>query len=303
MRKPSVYLSDQFLLHIWPEYSLKLMNKRTRENYFSIVCMICDYTKTDFLELTHVQARSYFDSLLAHQPGKRRVALSTISSRLSALRSVSTYIVENKDRYNIDENYTNVFLYIDLPENSEYLDKEDIPTIKELDKLLIAASDNPMMYLIFALVIRCGFTAGEVCKMKVSQICEDAANRFSVVFHEKNRTRYVKIPDDVVPILMNYKKFIPNTSEYMFYNKRGYVLKVRNLETLVNKYVSKAGLSNYTIQDIRNAAICYMRASGADELSVADYVGVEARWMYRYDYVIQELDMQPVDLTKIRIIN
>lgn len=303
MRRSSNYMSALFKDIIWPEFSKKLTNERAQDNYYSIVCMLCDYTQTDFLEISYAQAKAYFDSLFVPKPNRKRIALSTIQSRLSALRSISSFISENKETYGIPDAYGNVFFYVDIPVLDENVKKEDIPTVKELGTILLAASEDPMMFLIFSMVIRCGFAASEICKMKVSQICEDAANRFSVAFHEKTRTRYVKLPNDVVTVLMDYRKYLKVKQEFMFYNKKGHVLKVRNLESLVRKYVSKGLVSkDYTIQDIRNAAVCHMKASGADDVSTADYIGVEARWMYRYDDVIKELDMQPVDLVKLRIV-
>jgi site-specific recombinase XerD len=304
MREASIYMSELFVNKIWPDFSKdKLKNKRAHQNYYSIVCMLCDNAKSDFLDLSPALAQSYFDSLTTQKPKKRRIALSTIQSRLSAMRSISSYILENREKYDISTSYTNVFLFIDIPPLDENVKREDIPTVKELNDILISSSEDAMMFLIFSMVIRCGFAASEICKMKVSQICEDAANNFSVTFHEKNRTRYVKLPEDVVMVLLDYRRFIKVSQEYMFYNKKGHVLKVRNLETLVRKYVSLAGVSKYyTIQDIRNAAVCYMKASGADDISIANFIGIEARWMYRYDYVVKELDMQPVDLVKLRIL-
>lgn len=306
MRSPSQYMSDFFINDIWPVYASRLTNKRTKENYFNIVCAFCDYIENDFLDVTVSQAKDYFDSIQKYIPNKKKISNNTIQCRLSTLRSLSSFIVENKDKLKIPDEYINVFLYIDVPEVDEYIRKEDIPSIKELNKLLQVVSDdnNLMMHLILAMVIRCAFTASEICKMRVSQIIEDSDNRIAVVFKEKDKERFVKLPEDVVTLLLNYRKQIPLSADHMFYNKKNFVLKVRNLESLVRKYVKMAGLSKeFTIQDIRKAAVCYMKASGADDVSISKMIGVEGRWMYRYDRVIEELDLQPVDLAKIRIIH
>lgn len=298
IRVQSVFMSDLFVNAIWPQFSMKLKNKRTVENYFSIYCMICDKAGCDFLDLNHAQVQDYFDSLRDEGLSK-----TTILSRLSAMRSISDFIISKKTTFGLPEDYHNVFYHIRVDFPDEMIKRTDIPSMQELNDILLAADGDMLMKLIFSMVIRCGFTASEVCKMKVSQIREDADGRFCVVFQERDKIRYVKLPEDVVDILMMYKKQLPLSAEYMFYNKKNFVLKVRNLETLVRKYVRKAGISkDYTIQDIRNGALCYMKAFGAKDADIADYVGIEERWMYRYDKVVDELNLQPVDLVKIRII-
>lgn len=300
MRPASKYMSDTTSKTIWSSFSINLKSTRTKDNYYSTLCMICDFTKCDFLDITRSQAQNYFDSLLEPRGDKKRLSLTTVQSRLSMLSSIATYIEENKKNFNLDNSFSNIYLYINLPELSDYLKPDNIPTIKELNSILKASSSDPMMYLIFALVIKCGFTASEVCKIKQSHVVEDKAGRFCVEIHEKNKTRYVKLSEDLVKIFLDYPK---PSGEYLFYNARGLNLKVRNLELYVRKYVSLAGVSkNYTLQDIRNAAICYLKASGVDDISVSKYVGVEGRWMYRYDYVLEELNFQAVDMSKIRIL-
>lgn len=304
MKKSSTYLSDKFNTFIWPAFKNKLKNNHSKENYYSIICMICEDAKKDFLELEYKYVKSYFDSLTdATKIKQKKLSEKTIQSKLSALRSVASYIEKNKELYEVP-NYDNVFRFIENPKNNDvYFKKEDIPSQNELLKLLTISTDNMMAHLIFAMVIKCGFTASEICDMKLSQIYEDAAGRFCVKFTEKDGTRYVKLPEDVVLILLEYKKTIPDSSIYLFYNKWKKKLQIRSLETLVNKYVKEADLTkNYTIKDLRNAAINMMLKAGADQTSVASYVGVDGRWLYRFDNVVKELDSQPVDKVKFKIL-
>lgn len=297
----SKYLSDTIKEYIWPTFSMGLKTKRARDNYYSVLCMICNYTKRDFLDITYTQAQEYFDYLLISNNKKKRLALSTVQSRLSMLNSFAKYIVENKKNLNIDRPYTNIYMYINIPEYDNYIKPDDIPSIEELNKLLEVSSDNNMMYLIFALVIKCAFSTSEICKMKESHIVEDLSGRFCVEINEYNKIRRVKLPDDIVGIIKDYMKYKP-AGEYLFYNKKGLNLKVRNLESYCKKYMKMAELKKaYTLQDIRNAAICYMKSSGASDDSIAKYIGVDGRWMYRYDCVLEELDLQAVDYSKIII--
>ncbi|SFO68808.1 hypothetical protein SAMN04489757_17110 [Anaerocolumna aminovalerica] len=91
--------------------------------------------------------------------------------------------------------------------------------------------------------------------------------------------------------------------EYLFYNKKNSVLRVRSLETLLKNALLKAEIDKpYTLQDIRNASIAYMIHSCAKSNEIADYAGVSDRWIYRYDKIIDELNYAPCDYVHFRMI-
>lgn len=304
MLEPSVHMSEKFLV-IWNDFQNKLKTDRAKDNYFSTLCMICNFASKDFLDLTYSDADKYFRMLQEPKSKSKRVKLSTVQGRLSALRSVSSYIKEFESRYDLGEVYENFFFYIKLPEQDVFLKKEDVPTINEVDRLLIAADNNLMMFLIISMVFRCGFTASEICKMTISQLISDPAENYGVEFRERGGTRIVKLPHDVVTILKKYLQTLPvglNKSEFLFHNKRGTKLTVRNLDLYVSELVKEAGLSKpFTIKDIRHATIVHMRKANAKDEDIANCLGLDTRWIFRYDQVVEELKYQPMDLVKIRI--
>lgn len=300
MKQPSPYMSELTINHIFKDFAVQLKNERTKVNYFSIICYICDYAKTDLIQLSVNQAQEYFNSLL-HGTGKR-LSIKTIHSRLYALRSIYSFLIEHKNDYELPYSFHNIFDKVNIPEMNPSIKSEDIPSMEEMDRLLEVTKNDFMMYLILSLVFRCSLSASEVCNLKMKQLGKDRRERNFIVFHDKKKERYVKLPEDIMSLLNGYLATLSDQKEYLFYNKRDNVLKVRNLESLMKKYVIAAKLSKeFTIQDIRNASIAYMLASGAETQDVAKYAGVDVQWMYRYNDVITELDLQPVDLVNIQI--
>lgn len=300
MRTPCEYLSPQFL-EFWNIFSRSLKNQRTRENYFSSVCLLCEYTKCDFLSLTSYQVQAYFDELTAKSRKEHKPTYKTICSKLAMFHSISEYACTQKDQLNIPVDYKNIFLPIRIPEISEVLSVGDVPTVKEVDKVLIACEKDTMLFCIVTLAFRCGLTASEICSLKPNQFFEDANKNHGIEFHRGKTIRRIKVPEDVMAIITPYVEKCPAGMDYLFYNKRGLPLKVRNLESYFSKALMKAGIPPLTIQDIRNSSVVYMLRYGADPEKTAEYFGVESRWMYRYAKVVEELSVSPIDLIHIKI--
>lgn len=300
MRNASIYFSKTFNL-IWQQFieSGALILPRTQRDYFTNVCSICDFLKKDFLDISYKDAQYYFD----HISQTQQLKVSSLNAKLASLRSISTYILKNidRDKYDIDSNFTNVFSRVIITAQDNYIKKDSIPTPKELQLILESASSNDMLFLILSLIIKCSLTVSQVCNLKPSQIATDAAERGFIIFSNGPKTRFVKLPTDVMELLISYTNSY-GVNNFLFYNKHNKPLRPRTLETLFQSYLSKSEIQkSFTLQDIRNASIVYMLKGGASQSAVADYIGVSNRWMFRFNQVIDELDNAPCDYLNINI--
>ena len=73
-----------------------------------------------------------------------------------------------------------------------------------------------------------------------------------------------------------------NSSEYLFYNKYGNQLNTMYISRLLKKYTVKAGIHNYSAQQLRNSCIYTMFAYGADTEGVAEEMGITPDNLKRY---------------------
>lgn len=296
MRLASVFLSDRFITEIWPVYSMTLKRKKTRSDYFSYVCSICDHCRCDFKDVNAVMAQQYFDNL---GKGEDALHIKSLHARLSALRSISRFIVTN----GLYEDYSNPFFTVDLNPYSNNIHISDIPSAYEISELLQACSEDSQMTLIICFALRCGLSASELCNIRVSDIEEDNNGIYAVTIHSpgKKQSRIVKIPSDVVAKLLDhFSKSVMN--EFLFTNSRGDQLKVRTLQNMMKNTVTAAGLSrNITLQELRNSSISYMLAGGAAPEDVSSYVGISNRWMYRFNGVRDEIQSAPCDYNRLTI--
>lgn len=300
MAKASIYLSNNFKL-IWQHIieSGTLMLPRTQSDYLANICSICDFLKKDFLDISYMDAQFYFD----HLSQSRRLKVSSLNVKLASLRSISSYILKNieHDKFNIDPSFTNVFSKVNITPTDNYVKKESIPTQSELKQILDSISSNDMLFLIVSLIIKSSLTVSQVCNLKPSQIVLDGADRGCIIFSNGKKTRFVKIPADVMDLLVSYTNTY-GVYDFLFYNKHMRPLRPRTLETLFQSHISKLELQkDFTLQDIRNASIAYMLKGGASQSAVADYIGVSGRWMFRFNQVIDELSDAPCDYLNFNI--
>lgn len=296
MQERNTYLSEYFIDTVWLGYERTLKRKKTRDNYFTAVCSLCDFAKQDFTEITAAQAAAYFQMRKSKEP---RPTEKTMHTWLSAYRGLGRYIEDYCKNIPAYETYRSPFERLYLDEYTDQIHASELPTEKELDQILQTAKnmdDGGQMYLIMLLATKCAMTAGEIRSLTPQKIQQDAGGRVFVVFKEKHGSnRIVKLPDTVKNYLVLNQETFKNR-EALFLNKNGTPLSERSLQIYVKKLVEHAGIAHpVTLQDIRNLTIAKMLACGATEEETATYVGIEQRWMYRYSMLLPELDFAPCD--------
>lgn len=308
-------MTDEFLYSIWTFFEANL-SKRTRKNYFQVVKNYVNVTNISPENLTNEAALKYFN-YLTNKVKNNELSYNTAAMRLSVMRKLCDYIKYKKDLEK--EPYINYFKEYAIPEKDKTLKEEDIPTDKELDNLLLLASEvnDSLFYIVLSLVIKCGLRTSEICQLTNKSIYLDKDNTICLKIDKQKKVgRLIKLPKDVDFLFKNYlqghniKQYSDlqeDDVQYIFMNKRNTNLKVRDAERLLKKYIRK-GVDDkriskeYTLQDIRHSAIKYMLLGGAGQDSVADYCGITERWMTRYNRVVNESSsLLAADLSVITI--
>ena len=301
MREPSIYFSPTFYPQIWQDFSRSFKSKCAKSDYFMLCCDICDFAGKDFLALTDDDTQAYFDLLLSRQMNGK-LSLDTINVKFYRLHSLSKYISLNQEKYKIT--YLNPFSYVTIPQISEYIDISHVPTIAQMDRILSQAKTDRRLFFIVSLIVRCGFTVGEICSMRSDAFIQDAAGNYAVRITYRNKSRFVKLPLDMVALLNDYISATATDSPSLFSNNRGNPMRPRDLERLyAATIVFDETLPKFTLSDLRNGAAAYMLQSGASGKMVADYIGIHPGWMHRYDKVLKELQVSAVDYTNIKIVS
>ncbi len=279
-------------MNIWNIYQETLKSAQSKREYFFAVKDVCTYSRKSFLEINQIDAQAYFNYLRT-----TRLKASTITARQAKLRSISNFFMRQAKLLDIDYAY-NPFANINfMPETSFYIDSSHVPDMEALDSLLSRASSDPELYLVLALVIKCGLSTGEICQIRMSDFFLDSIGYPYLKINFKGKIRDIKISSDVVDILNVYTSF-KSPVTYLFENRNKRPLRVRDLERHYQKLFSDV---DYTLSDIRNGAIAAMLAQGIPQASVAAYLGITPVWLRRFEPHIPEMGLQAIDLNRITI--
>lgn len=296
MGKESSYISDEYLVQYWEPFAATFSREKTRNDYFSNICSLCDYIKKDVLEANEEDVECYIRHLLA-QVRAGRLKQSTVNLKASILHAVYNDLMQ-RGGYK----QGNPVRKDDLPQVSVYLRPDEIPNEGQMDEILSRAKADPMMYAVTALIIRCALTSGEIVSLRIDDIIMDEKDHAVMVFCYRNEKRYVKIPSDVLQIIQSYLRCREGNSAYLFCNRKGNALRLRDLERRYKKCIYPDTEVVFTLQALRNGAITLMLQCGAPEDEVAKYVNIDFRWIKRYNLAV-DLSREPTEYVNIRIIN
>lgn len=278
------------------EFSKSLKRVSTKRDYENTINRFLNYNGSDFVDATHDEITNYIDFMIG-----KKMKVTSIYNQISILSSFATYIINNGlcDTY-----FVNHFLTVERPFIDTYIRPNRIPTIKELNQLLTAAKDKAEYYVIISLAAKLGLTDEEIYNLNIGDFIVDKNGNKFICINKKTSVRNVPLPEDIALILNKYfldKDTVDKTSP-VFLSSRGTRLSARTIRYNIIKINEKAGISDpYTLQDLRNFAAAIMLKSGADEVDVANTLGIGLRWIQRYDRAIEKLDTSPVDLSCLTI--
>ncbi len=133
--------------------------------------------------------------------------------------------------------------------------------------------------VIMSLSLKCGLATSEVLRLKREQFrVIDGANYIYIpAASVKKESRYVKVPDDVYQIYIDYLGSDPETDDagHLFLNKRGNVMRINNIEAALDNAEKAAGIEgHFTLKDLRNRAVLSMLKASNDPAGVAAQVGI-----------------------------
>lgn len=284
-------MTELFSNTIWPAFCQKLKSSDSRDNYKYILDDFYRFTGLSYELCTKDNALAYDRHLerLEYQDGKNKIKHSTHVARISCLRSVGDFI----SKCNFIPDYENPFLYVIVKAVDAELNDTDIPSIEDMEYLFRAAENSPRDFLIFLLAGKCALSTSQICALKMTDLAMNEDGKLSgLTIRNGNYSHTILLPDDVLVALHRYLE-IREPSEQLFINKRHTKLKERDLQRLLKKYTSELRdvlcKKDFTISELKHAAVKYMRIGGATDEEIAKYTGAVTPGMFtRYNKVSDE---------------
>lgn len=297
-------LSDYFLNEVYPYFNAKLQSEGARRTYKLALESISDFCKKDFLDITEVDARAYSNALSSGKilsERNRAFSKTSISVRLSALRSVAAFLEESNDIFDYGKTYKSAFASLPVSDTPD-IAPDKIPSVEDIDRIMQAAPSLEFR-VIFLMAWRCGLTVSEIITLKRSYLFSDASGQLGIRFSSpKKGERFVKIPQDIQPDVTRYLASLMPGDDHVFLNNKRRPFSEAYLYRVVRNIVASSGASAlWSLKDLRNACAAHALYSGAQPSATASFLGVLPRWLKRYDRVVSELDLQPCDLSFVQV--
>lgn len=250
---------DSSLVELFEQF-LDGFSEDTKIHYIIAVRDIC-LAKGSFLSLTSDDVLDYFLEL--------EFAESTKSTTFYCLRSFSVFLEAKID------GYVSPFVFLGLGSIAPDYSSEDFPEEK-LPDLFRALADSPNATIAVQFAIY-------MC-LSVSEISDLRPDMFS--FHKSGCTLSIQ---RVIPTSQSdgvYRLPVPDLlikpirarmkDEFILPNRFGKQTSVRSLQS----YLQRTG-TPWTFQRLRTYGMLLRLRVGYSELEVAEYAGVDGRWLYR----------------------
>lgn len=115
------------------------------------------------------------------------------------------------------------------------------------------ARDDERIAAIIELILQTGMRISEVSNLKIDNVKED---KLTIEEHATQPQREVPLNEPAKEALKSYMKVRPDSgSEYVFVSKNGKPLAVRNIRAAIDRYMQKAGIEEYSVNDLRTTFI------------------------------------------------
>ncbi|MBN1169381.1 tyrosine-type recombinase/integrase [Candidatus Woesebacteria bacterium] len=131
--------------------------------------------------------------------------------------------------------------------------------------------DDARISAIIELILQTGMRISEIANLKLKNVKD---GKIIIEPHATQPEREVPYNQPAKEALEEYLKVRPETdSEYVFVSKNGNRLAVRNIRAAIDRYMTKADVPDYSVNDLRTTFIIENLKAGVDLVLLSQVVG------------------------------
>ncbi len=209
-------------------------------------------------QLQQTDIESFRDSLLA-----QKYTPKSVSRKLNAVKTFFRWLIsENIVSHNPAEDVAHPKIQAAAPKFLSPLEYRALRDVVRGDSRIAA---------IVELILQTGIRISEVANLKIENIKDD----------ELVIDAYATQPERIIPLnkpakesLTEYLTNRPQSeSPFLFVSKNGKPLAVRNIRAAIDRYLQKAEISEYSVNDLRTTFVVENLKAGVDLVLLSHVVG------------------------------
>ncbi len=221
-----------------------------------------EYLEGEKINLVNEIKTNDIKGFKAHLSSKDYTA-KTVSRKLNSVKSFFRFLVEEGviDR-DVSRQVKHPKIENDLPRVLKPMEYRALRDVCRHDKRTLA---------IVELMLQAGLRISEVANLHLEDIGENA---IKVRAYESHNGREIPLNRAAKEAIEDYLEERGEARKnYLFITKTGRQLLVRNIRSIINRYLEKAGLEDVKVNDLRNTFIVEQLSAGVPLDVVADVVG------------------------------
>lgn len=214
--------------------------------------------KIDPDQVTKEDLENFRDTLL-----RRKYIPKSVSRKLNAVKTFFKWMLDEK------------YVTANVSENVEHprlkKEKPRFMTPLEYRALRDAARDDERIGGIIELILQTGLRISEVSNLKYENISD---NEIFIEAYATQPPRKVPLNKRAKEAIEKYKAVRPQTEyPHFFVSKSGKPLAVRNLRASIDRYMQKAEIQNFSVNDLRTTFIIENLKAGVDVILISQISG------------------------------
>lgn len=286
---------------LWELFIKQFKSRSTEASYRSDIGEFCRFCDKKFRDVNGKDVERYY-GFMRERCETGKISPLTVTKKFRELHSFARFMEEH-DRPAGEESILREerdYFYPYLKHMEKERDLARSVDVKDMDRLLDAASDNRMEYTILTLMYRAGLSSTEIIALNGTEDFVLYGTDAYAILSDRREPCY--IPTDAWQILLEYMEE-REAHQSLFYNRSGRRLNTMYISRMMKKLCMKAGIRSYSAEAVRNCCAFNLFAYGASSGQVAAQMGRTEQQIRRYRGISYKgrLGRQADDLVRIRI--
>jgi len=209
-------------------------------------------------QTTAIDLETFRDSLLS-----QKYTPKSVSRKLNAIKTFFRYLVSDKKiSSNPSETVSHPKIEMSVP---KFLSPIEYRALRDVVR------DDIRVSAIIELILQTGLRISEVANLKSDNVKADSQK---VEAYATQPERTIPLNKPAKEAIDSYLKIRPKSdSPYVFVSKNGKPLAVRNIRAAIDRYMQRAEIPGYSVNDLRTTFIVENLKAGVDLVLLSQVVG------------------------------